>query len=104
MQRILMVLHVQVFHAGTRVNECGDVIAVGGRVLGVTAMGQDVADAQRRAYEVATGAGTLYTVESLICLLCTHDGWNVQAVDTISWDKGFCRRDIGWRAVQRLSS
>jgi phosphoribosylamine--glycine ligase len=52
----------------------GDVVANGGRVLAVTAMGADVAEAQRRAYA---------------------------AVDAIDWRQGFCRRDIGWRAVGR---
>ncbi len=65
---------VQVFHAGTsRAN--GRLLADGGRVLGVTALGATVADAQRKAY---------------------------QAVDRIRWPGGFCRRDIGWRAIARV--
>lgn len=44
--------HLQVFHAGTSTNKNGDVIAVGGRVLGVTAMGKDVLEAQQKAYQV----------------------------------------------------
>jgi len=64
---------VVVFHAGTRAED-GRITAAGGRVLGVTATGADVAAAQRRAY---------------------------QAVDLIDWPGGFCRRDIGWRAVGR---
>jgi len=64
---------VTIFHAGTARN--GDrVLATGGRVLGVTALGADVAAAQARAYE---------------------------AIDLIHWPGGFCRRDIGWRAVGR---
>jgi phosphoribosylamine--glycine ligase len=64
---------VKVFHAGTRRD--GDrVLATGGRVLNVTAMGKTVAEAQARAY---------------------------QAVDRIDWPEGFCRRDIGWRAIER---
>ena len=64
---------VVVFHAGTRAD--GDrILANGGRVLGVTARAATVADAQKRAYE---------------------------AVDRIDWPDGFCRRDIGWRAVGR---
>jgi phosphoribosylamine---glycine ligase len=64
---------VLVFHAGTKRN--GDhILAHGGRVLGITATGKSVAEAQRRAYE---------------------------AVDLIDWPEGFCRRDIGWRAVGR---
>ncbi len=62
-----------VFHAGTAAE--GDrVVATGGRVLGVTAMGKDVKEAQTRAY---------------------------QAVDALDWPEGFCRRDIGWRAIDR---
>ncbi len=64
---------VVVFHAGTRAD--GDrVLANGGRVLGVTARAATVADAQKRAYA---------------------------AVDRIDWPEGFCRRDIGWRALGR---
>ena len=65
---------VQVFHAGTAIGADGRVIANGGRVLGVSAIGRTVADAQARAYA---------------------------AVDKIRWPEGFCRRDIGWRAVAR---
>lgn len=61
-----------VFHAGTARDADGAIISAGGRVLGVTALGADVAEAQRRAYE---------------------------AVDKIDWPEGFCRRDIGWRAA-----
>ena len=51
-----------------------ELVADGGRVLAVTALGRDVAEAQARAYA---------------------------AVDRIDWPGGFCRRDIGWRAVAR---
>ena len=64
---------VHVFHAGTR-RENGRLLAMGGRVLGVTALGASVAEAQRKAYA---------------------------AVDRIRWPGGFCRRDIGWRAIGR---
>lgn len=64
----------KVFHAGTGWGETGALQAVGGRVLNVTALGDSVTDAQKRAYE---------------------------AVDIIDWPDGFCRRDIGWRAVAR---
>ena len=64
---------VVVFHAGTRADG-GKILANGGRVLGVTARAATVADAQKRAYD---------------------------AVDRIDWPGGFCRRDIGWRAVGR---
>ena len=62
---------VKIFHAGTRRDE-GRLLADGGRVLGVTSLGQDLAAARDRAYA---------------------------AVDRISWPQGFCRRDIGLRAM-----
>ncbi|MFZ1884814.1 MAG: phosphoribosylamine--glycine ligase [Rhodoplanes sp.] len=65
---------VEVFHAGTATDADGRLIANGGRVLGVSAIGRTVAEAQARAYA---------------------------AVDKIRWPEGFCRRDIGWRAVAR---
>src|SRR5438445_328981 len=64
---------VQIFHAGTRA-EGGKILANGGRVLNVCALGKTVAEAQTRAYA---------------------------AVDRIRWPDGFCRRDIGYRAVAR---
>lgn len=64
---------VEIFHASTRAE--GDVIlASGGRVLNVTATGASVSEAQAKAY---------------------------RAVDRLDWPQGFCRRDIGWRAVER---
>ncbi len=60
-----------VFHAGTATRD-GAVIATGGRVLNVTARGSDLAAARDRAYAM---------------------------VDAIDWPGGFCRRDIGWRAL-----
>jgi phosphoribosylamine--glycine ligase len=64
---------VQVFHAGTMAQD-GAILANGGRVLNVTARGASVREAQARAYA---------------------------AVDAIDWPEGFCRRDIGWRAIER---
>jgi len=64
---------VVVFHAGTK-DSGGRIVANGGRVLNVTALGRTVEAAQKRAYE---------------------------AVDLIDWPDGFCRRDIGWRAIGR---
>jgi phosphoribosylamine--glycine ligase len=64
---------VQIFHAGTARRD-GKIVAAGGRVLNVTATGATVAEAQKRAYA---------------------------AVDLIDWPQGFCRRDIGWRALKR---
>ena len=64
---------VEIFHAGTK-RDGGRLLANGGRVLDVTALGRTVGEAQARAYA---------------------------AIDKIRWPGGFCRRDIGWRAVQR---
>jgi phosphoribosylamine--glycine ligase len=64
---------VEVFHAGT-VRDGERVLAAGGRVLNVSAIGKTVREAQTRAYA---------------------------AVDAIDWPEGFCRRDIGYRAVAR---
>jgi phosphoribosylamine--glycine ligase len=64
---------ITVFHAATKADGTR-ILANGGRVLGVTALGADVTEAQKKAY---------------------------QAVNTIDWPEGFCRRDIGWRAVDR---
>ena len=64
---------VEIFHAGTKRD--GDrILADGGRVLNVTALGATVAEAQARAYE---------------------------AIAKIDWPGGFFRRDIGWRAIAR---
>jgi phosphoribosylamine--glycine ligase len=64
---------VEIFHAGTIAKD-GHILTNGGRVLNVCATGKTVSEAQRRAYE---------------------------AVDRIQWPDGFCRRDIGWQAVER---
>ncbi|MCY0094127.1 phosphoribosylamine--glycine ligase [Hoeflea ulvae] len=66
----------KVFHAGTALDG-EQLVANGGRVLNVTAHGADVTTAQARAYA---------------------------AVDALDWPGGFCRRDIGWRAIERESS
>jgi phosphoribosylamine--glycine ligase len=65
---------ITVFHAGTARKEDGALTANGGRVLGVTAVGADIAAARDRAYE---------------------------AVGRIDWPDGFCRGDIAWRAIDR---
>jgi len=64
---------IRVFHAGTARNG-RHLVANGGRVLNITALGSSVAEAQSRAYA---------------------------AVDKVDWPEGFCRRDIGWRAIER---
>ena len=61
------------FHAGTRRDAPGRLLAAGGRVLDVTGLGPTLARARDRAYA---------------------------AVDRIDWAGGFCRRDIGWRALR----
>jgi phosphoribosylamine---glycine ligase len=65
------VTDVTVFHAGTKAVD-GKLFADGGRVLNVCARAKTAKAAQARAYE---------------------------AVDTIDWPGGFCRRDIGWRVL-----
>ena len=62
---------VKVFHAGTKSGD-GQLLAIGGRVLNVTARAPNIRQAQEKAY---------------------------QAVDAIDWPGGFCRRDIGYRAI-----
>jgi phosphoribosylamine--glycine ligase len=63
----------RIFHAGTALKD-GQLVAAGGRVLNVTALGGTVTEAQSRAYAMA---------------------------DQVGWPNGFMRRDIGWRAVAR---
>jgi phosphoribosylamine--glycine ligase len=63
--------HQMTFHAGTA-TENGAIVATGGRVLNATARGADLAAAQAKTYDL---------------------------VDRIDWPDGFCRRDIGWRAL-----
>ena len=63
---------VKIFHAGTK-KEAGRVVATGGRVLGVTALGPDFSTARKAAYA---------------------------AVDAVDWKEGFCRRDIGKRVAK----
>ncbi len=61
-----------VFHAGTALDPAGQLVASGGRVLTVCGTGADLRAARAAAYA---------------------------AVDRIDWPEGFCRRDIGWRAL-----
>ncbi|PNH08815.1 Phosphoribosylamine--glycine ligase, chloroplastic [Tetrabaena socialis] len=69
------VTSAKVFHAGTARNAAGEVVSNGGRVLNITALGKDVAEAQAKAYE---------------------------AVKQIEWADAYYRSDIGWRAIARL--
>ncbi|MEX0583926.1 MAG: phosphoribosylglycinamide synthetase C domain-containing protein, partial [Sneathiella sp.] len=64
---------VLIFHAGTK-RQDNKILATGGRVLGITGMGKSVKQAQKKAYS---------------------------GVSAINWPQGFCRSDIGWRAVDR---
>jgi phosphoribosylamine--glycine ligase len=64
--------HVTVFHAGTARRPDGALVAAGGRVLNVCALGEDLAEARARAYD---------------------------AIAKIDWPDGFHRTDIGWRAL-----
>ncbi|MFO1038807.1 MAG: phosphoribosylamine--glycine ligase [Geminicoccaceae bacterium] len=68
---------VRVFHAATHEGPKDNFLAAGGRVLSVTGLGSSLEDARDRAYA---------------------------AVDRIDWPEGFCRRDIGRRAIERTSS
>jgi len=63
---------VEIFHAGT-IEKDGAILANGGRVLNICAIGKTIREAQARAY---------------------------RAVDTVRWPDGFCRRDIAWQAVE----
>ncbi len=65
-----------VFHAGTAKDINGNIISIGGRVLGITATASTITKAQKQAYK---------------------------AIDLIDWPQGFCRRDIGWRALKNDS-
>ena len=65
---------VKIFHAGTKTGENGKVLANGGRVLGITAMGSSVKEATKNAYD---------------------------AIEKIDWPNGFCRSDIAYRAIKR---
>jgi len=64
---------VEIFHGGTIFSD-SHVLANGGRVLNICASAKTISEAQRRAYA---------------------------AVDRIRWSDGFCRRDIGWQAIER---
>lgn len=64
---------VEIFHAGTKRID-GHITANGGRVLNICALGKSVGEARERAYA---------------------------AIGKIDWPEGFCRSDIGWRAVER---
>jgi phosphoribosylamine--glycine ligase len=64
---------VEIFHAGTKADG-PRILANGGRVLNVSAIGKTVREAQARAYE---------------------------AISRICWPEGFYRHDIGWRAMER---
>jgi phosphoribosylamine---glycine ligase len=64
---------IMIFHAGTQCVD-GRILATGGRVLNITALGDTVSEARDKAYA---------------------------AIEKIDWPQGFCRSDIGWRAIER---
>jgi phosphoribosylamine--glycine ligase len=64
--------NTMVFHAGTAKDGNGELVSIGGRVLGITATGDNIGHARRLVYE---------------------------AVERVDWPEGFCRHDIGWRAL-----
>lgn len=66
--------NVIIFHAGTK-KQGDEYLSIGGRVLGVTGIGKSVKQAQEKAYS---------------------------GVGAINWPQGFCRSDIGWRAIERM--
>jgi phosphoribosylamine--glycine ligase len=77
LERAAAMEDVKVFHAGTTQDGDGRILAAGGRVLNVTALGRDLQEARDRAYA---------------------------AVAAIDWPEGFCRSDIGWRALEQRPS
>ena len=72
LDRAAAVPGAMVFHAGTEAMADGTIRAIGGRVLTICATGETISEARDNAY---------------------------RAVDAIDWPEGFCRRDIGWRAL-----
>lgn len=74
LERAAAIPGVLIFHAGTNRHANGDIQATGGRVLAITATAPTIREAQALAYK---------------------------AVDQIAWPEGFCRRDIGWRAIAK---
>ena len=74
LERAAALGRVTIIHAGTKRGAAGKLLAAGGRVLNIVATGRDIAGAQRLAYD---------------------------AVNLIDWPGGFCRSDIGWRAIAR---
>jgi phosphoribosylamine--glycine ligase len=63
-----------IFHAGTELKDDGTVVANGGRVLNVCALGRDIPEARAAIYK---------------------------AIGRIDWPEGYCRSDIGWRSIDR---
>lgn len=73
LENLAVLQDIHLFHAATK-KEGGKTLADGGRVLSVVGIGKTASEAQQKAY---------------------------QAVSQIDWPGGFCRKDIGWRAVAR---
>ena len=74
LDRAAAIPDVTVFHAGTTADADGTIRAAGGRVLAICATGPTIEAARASAYT---------------------------AVKAIDWPEGFCRTDIGWRALAR---
>ncbi|MCK5284601.1 MAG: phosphoribosylamine--glycine ligase [Alphaproteobacteria bacterium] len=74
LERTADIQDLVIFHAGTAKNESGQLVNIGGRVLGVTAKGENLLEAKNKVY---------------------------RAIDIIDWPDGFCRRDIGWQALTK---
>lgn len=74
LERVAQIPDAVAFHAATARDAHGQIVSNGGRVLGVTATGATLAEAQKKAYA---------------------------AVDAIEWRESHCRRDIGWRALSK---
>lgn len=74
---LLALEQTNLFHAGTMLDNSGALVNTGGRVLSVVGLGDTTSEAQLNAYK---------------------------GVDLIEWKDGFCRRDIGWRDIEREKS
>ena len=103
------------FHAGTASDADNKITADGGRVLGISATGKSVLEAQQNAYKVIVRMLVPDCWHGHATVSCAFQACKVhymsstcgsclsvlQAVDTIDWPEGFVRRDIGWRAIKR---
>eukprot|EP00955_Chlamydomonas_euryale_P042139 352218-Chlamydomonas_euryale.AAC.4 len=122
----------KIFHAGTALDASGQLVANGGRVLNVTALGADVAEAQAKAYQSfpsvcvvggRSGPDTCVGVQRQGRLVgeaggqrivqCKFGGKEAEAfprrrnlpyaVKQVQWDDAYYRNDIAWRAIARMT-